>query len=364
MKLSKWMAAGLLALMVLLALPGIAYAAPAELPAFDEVVFGRDFTLASGRTINGDLVVLGGSLTMEGDSTVTGQAVVIGGDATIYGHVRGDLVVVGGTAYLQETAVINGDLIAPGGNIQALTGSRVDGTQVDDMRLPWGDGQWRDRGYNYDYDYNYTPSGGVVGQVARGIGGDFVWLLFRSVAMATVALLAVLFAQQPMRRVADAVISQPAMAGGYGLLAVILAGAAIIGLSLTLILIPVAILVPFVLVTAWAFGWISLGQEVGHRLAEAFKATWSPALEASLGTFALTFATGIVSFLPCVGWLLGAIVGLAGLGAVILSRFGSQDYTGPASAAVQPLAPAPALPAPRKRAAAKKTPAKKTTRGR
>lgn len=91
--LTTWMTAGLLALMVLLALPGIAYAAPAELPALDEVVFGRDFTLASGRTINGDLVVLGGSLTMEEDSTVTGQAVVIGGNAIIitsdYGFCQG-----------------------------------------------------------------------------------------------------------------------------------------------------------------------------------------------------------------------------------------------------------------------------------
>jgi len=29
---------------------------------------------------------------------------------------------------------------------------------------------------------------------------------------------------------------------------------------------------------------------------------------------------------PCLGWLFGWIVGLAGLGAVVLTRFGTQPY--------------------------------------
>lgn len=360
----KWLAAAMLAVMALLALPVAAYAAPVQLPALDEVVFGRDFTLASGRTITGDLVVLGGSLTMEADSTVTGQAVVIGGDATVEGNVRGDLVVVGGAAMLQAGSRVGGDLIVPTGQVTQDAAAMVAGSVVQDVQLPWGDQNWRNPGYDYNYDYEYARGPqSVVREAGRSAVAQFVWLLFRSVAMATVALLLVLFTERHMRRISDTLIAQPPLAAGIGLVGVVTTVVVAIILSITILLIPLAALLPFVLVVAWAFGWISLGLEVGRRLGDAFKALWSPALQATFGTFALTFATGVVSWVPCVGWILGAVVGLAGLGAVILTRFGSQAYPvagGPPAPVVAPSA-APALPAPRKRAV-KKTPAKKTTR--
>ncbi|MCW5886795.1 MAG: hypothetical protein KIT07_01565 [Anaerolineales bacterium] len=361
MKLSKWMIAALLALSALVMLPTAALAAGDAAPVRDEVVFGRDFTLETGRTITGDLVVIGGSLTMEKDSEVTGQAVVIGGSANILGHVRGDLVVVGGSIVMDAAAIVGGDLVVPAGQVDIDPAAQVSGTIVDDMQFPWGDGQWRNNN-NYNYDYGYNNGGGVVREFAGGIVGDFVWLLFRSVAMATVALLLVLFMQKHMERVGDTLLAQPALSGGIGLAGVVVLGIATVALSITIILIPVAILLPFLLVVAWGFGWISIGLEVGRRMGEAFKATWSPALQAPMGTFALTFATGAVGLIPCLGGLLGLVVGLAGLGAVILTRFGNQRYP-EAGSVVEPVTPAPALPAPRtKKVAAKKTAAKKTTR--
>lgn len=358
MKLSKWMIAALLALSALVMLPTAALAAGEAAPVPDEVVFGRDFTLQTGRTITGDLVVIGGSLTMEEDSVVTGQAVVIGGNANILGHVRGDLVVVGGSIVMDASAIVNGDLVVPAGQVDIDPAALVSGTIVDDVQFPWGDGQWRDNNYNYEYDYNYNNNDGMARGFARGIVGDFVWLLFRSVAMATVALLLVLFMQKHMQRVADTLLAEPALSGGIGLTGVVVLCIATVALSITIILIPVAILLPFLLVVAWGFGWISIGLEVGRRMGEAFKATWSPALQAPMGTFALTLATGAVGMIPCVGGLLGLVIGLAGLGAVILTRFGNQRYP-EAGSVVEPVTPAPALPAPRTKTAAKKTAAKK-----
>jgi len=348
MKLSKWMIAVLLALVALVALPGVAYASSDALPALDEVVFGHDYTLPSGRAIDGDLVVLGGNLTMEQGSRVTGQVAVIGGDATISGHVQGDLVVVGGAAYLQPSSIVDGDLVVPTGGIVAEPGSQVLGNQVSDFNFPWGEEWNRNPGRITTVPNEVMRTGG------RGWGGDFVWLVFRSVGMATVALLLVLFMQPYMKRVADTLTAQPPLAAGVGLLSIVAAGAATVMLAVTLLLIPVAALIPFVLVVAWGFGWISLGLEVGRRLSQGFQAVWSPALQAALGTFTLTFAIGVVSWIPCLGWILGVVVGLAGLGAVVLTRFGSQQYPDPARVVVAP----PALPAPRKRASAKTATAK------
>lgn len=351
MKVSKWTIAALLAVVALVALPGVAYASSDALPAFDEVVFGHDYTLPSGGAINGDLVVLGGNLTMEQGSLVTGQVAVIGGNATIHGHIEGDLVVVGGAAYLQASSIVDGDLVVPTGGITAEPGSQVLGNQVSDFNFPWGEEWARNPGRIT------TVPNEVMRNPGRGWGGEFVWLLFRSVGMATVALLLVLFMQSYMKRVADTLIAQPPLAAGVGLLSVVAAGAATVMLALTLLLIPVAALIPFVLVVAWGFGWISLGLEVGRRLSQGFQAVWSPALQAALGTFTLTLATGVVSWIPCLGWILGVVVGLAGLGAVVLTRFGSQEYPDPARVVIAP----PALPAPRKRAATKSAAAVKKT---
>lgn len=376
----KFALMSLLTLLAVLALPTAAFAAPASGFELDEVIFGHDYVVASGQTVNGSLIVFGGSATIESggrvngetvvfggdldlkgyvtgssivfggsftqaaDAETTSEVVVFGGDASIAGTVGADLFVFGGDANLQSTAVIDGDLITPTGEVTRAAGAVVIGNLVDDFDIrdreiqitpvaPIAPNVPFTRGFDQGWNYGW------------GFGGDVAWLLFRSFAMATVALLLVLFMQAHMRRVANALVEQPPLAAGYGLLGIIVAAAATIGLSITLVLLPVAILVPFVVVTAWAFGWISLGLEVGRRLSVAFKATWSPALEATLGTFALTFATGAVSWIPCLGWLLGVAVGLAGLGAVILTRFGSQAYV--------PAAPAPALPAPRKRAVRK-----------
>jgi len=117
-----------------------------------------------------------------------------------------------------------------------------------------------------------------------------------------------------------------------------------IGLAITLILLPVAVLVPFVLVAAVVFGWLALGIEIGHRLAEAFKVEWTPILVAGIGTFTLTFGIGLVNWVPCIGFLIGLVVSAAGLGAVIMTRFGSRAYP-----ATTPAAAAKALPAPKPR---------------
>jgi len=49
-------------------------------------------------------------------------------------------------------------------------------------------------------------------------------------------------------------------------------------------------------------------------------------LSAALGTFVLNFVTNGIGFIPCIGWLVPFMVSMLGLGAVFLSRFGTQPY--------------------------------------
>ena len=63
----------------------------------DKVVFGGNFILDSGETLNGDLVVFGGNVILKTSSTVNGDTVVMGGNITSNGTINGNLVASGRT---------------------------------------------------------------------------------------------------------------------------------------------------------------------------------------------------------------------------------------------------------------------------
>jgi hypothetical protein len=124
-------------------------------------------------------------------------------------------------------------------------------------------------------------------------------------------------------------------------------------MAITIIGLPVSFLTVVALVVAAVFGWIAIGVEVGRRMAEAFDWELHPAAAAGIGTLAVSFVVGGIGLIPCIGWLAPLLVGSAGLGAVILTRFGSREYQlASASAELPP-------PEPKKKAPAKKSTSKK-----
>jgi hypothetical protein len=104
-----------------------------------------------------------------------------------------------------------------------------------------------------------------------------------------------------------------------------------------LILLPLSLIGVVVLVCGFVFGWVSIGLEVGKRIEKMFKVEdpWVPAVSAGVGTLTLSVVSYSVGLIPCIGWVLPFLVYVLGLGAVVLTLFGSRDY---------PLAIAPARP--------------------
>jgi hypothetical protein len=117
------------------------------------------------------------------------------------------------------------------------------------------------------------------------------------------------------------------MAGGVGLLTVIVTPIILLLLAITCILSPISLLGAMALVVAWVFGRIAIGLEIGNRIAKSFDRDWPIPLAAGVGTFGLALVVDSVgTFIPCVGWLIPTLVGLFGLGGVVLTRFGTQAY--------------------------------------
>jgi cytoskeletal protein CcmA (bactofilin family) len=309
-----------------------------------KVIFGSNYTVLNGENQSGDLLIFGGSVTVEENASVSGNIVLFGGSLTIAGEVGGDLVLVGGSGLLRSTALVKGDLNTVGGSLQIKTGARVMGV-TNNFTSP--------SSFNYDLPNQITSPDiqDIPGEISRVVNSsinfnpfsDFAWLLVKSLGWAALAALVILFFDEPTRRVSRAVLHQPVIGGSIGLLTLVVAGILTVVLTLTILLIPVALIGLLVLAFASAFGWVAIGLEVGQRISQAFHKEWALPLTAGLGTFVLNFVANGIGFIPCIGWVVPFLIGLLGLGAVVLSRFGTQVYPPVMSTPAEP--PASELPA-------------------
>ncbi len=249
------------------------------------------------------------------------------------GEVEGDVVVTGGSITLGSSAHVFGSLVTIGGTLEQADGAQVDGEISNSQNFWIGDGS------------NGKPLPGIPETPAVPLVPKihFNFDPFRSllnafgqaISLAILAMLVMLFLAPHADRVAHAVLAQPLTAGGLGLLTVLVAPIGVILLSVTIVLIPVAVAAALALAVAAVFGWIAIGYEIGQRFTAAIHQNWHPAFSAGLGVFALTLVGQALTGIPvlnCVGWLVPFLLSLAGLGAVFMSRFGTQNVVAAAAA--------------------------------
>lgn len=346
-KTFRWVA--LAALLVMLAIPTLAFAATPQVSFFQSscggLVFGGSCTLQSGTTHRDDMVVFGGSVEIETDATVSGDLVNFGGSVVSDGTVSGDLVMLGGSVVLLDNAVVGGDLAVMGGSVDRSDGAVVEGDIITENTLP----------VTIDIPFSDLPQIVIPSIEVNpfdspfnsgfGMGFNLVWEIFwgiaRIIGLALLAVLVGLLAGKQTRRVAKAAASEPVLAGGYGLLTYLVALPIflffsiiiIVVLAITIILLPVSImaalamsLVLMLLGIAALYGWIALGLEIGDRLAAAFGREWPVPASAGLGTLLLSLAAVFIGMIWCIGPLAVLLVSSVGLGGVVLTRFGTRDY--------------------------------------
>ncbi len=320
-----------IAAFVALALPGHALASPI---ADDKVVFGDTYRLAAGETLDGNLSVFGGAVTLEQGSTVTGNINVLGGAVTGDGLIEGNINILGGTVSLGDQAVVQGNVQTFGGVFRKSDLAVVEGkvTTIGNSYLPVTPSTLP----------VFNPVWPVLGSVRTVFGG-----MAAALCLAALAMIVALFWPTGTRRVAHAMIASPALSGGLGCLTLIVFPALIVLLTITIILIPVSLVGILLLGIAFTFSWIAFGTEIGERISQAFNVTWHPAASAGLGTLILTLVVSWASLIPFIGWIFSflapLVIVVAGLGSVLLTRFGTQTYPFPlAGGGINP--PAPAQP--------------------
>ncbi len=307
------------------------------------------------RVVRGDIVRFGRRVHVPADERRRGDIVVIGGSLVVDGEVLGNITVIGGSAEFGPEAIARREVTIVGGRLRRDPGAR----------FPRGVNE-----VSFDMiDLDFADFGGLPrirlprpsGQFFRSL--DLVGTLMRFAFFGLLGSVVLLVAAGSSERVARRVALEPVKAGFVGFLAQLLflplLITGILLLVVTIIGIPLLVLVPVVLVGAlvvMVLGFTGVAQGVGQLFGgRAGQGGRSPFVLFWLGLAivmtptlfgeALGLIPGPFGFfavlLGIIGFVVEYVAWTAGMGAVILNRFGGV----PAAAAGAPPPPIPEPPA-------------------
>ncbi len=344
-------------ILIIASISGTALAQSAN-PNEDRVVIGGNLTLEEGDQVEGSVVVFGGNFFMEEGSEVEGDVAVFGGCIDINGKVEGSIAGIGGDIILGDEAEIEGDVAGLGSTLTIDREAKIDGTITDGLSVEYNTDSFAvqvppdstEQGeYSEATRTHRIDRGGFVSGVIRFFG-DGILDIITALLIAGLCVLITLFFPSQTHIVQQTLQAASPISFLVGLLTFIAAVATtfILGILFWLIL-PVCGIIFLVLALAGAclLGWSALGRIIGERVFHHFENPSPSAVSSTLlgvVILSLMWRMPFLNELPWIGWLFwftGSLVfilfGSTGLGAVILSRFGTKIYNrSPPSSTVLP----------------------------
>lgn len=283
---------------------GVPAAVAATGPAADSctagnvVVYAHSLVIAPNEWICGDADAYGGSVRVQGH--VSGSVTAVGGSVVVSGEVDGDITAFGGSVTLLSGARVAGDVDAWGGASHVNPAAVVSGNVERSDRLA-------------------SAAGAVLPSMQAHPGLPWPWVLGWSLLA---AIIITLFPERTWR-VRSVVGGAALRSGAVGLLTCVL-GLGLAGLLFfTCIGIPISLLLLVSLLAAWVLGSVAAGLWLGERILRALApGEHAPVLPAVVGMAVLAGA----EIIPCVGGAVTVIAGCIGLGAALISRFGSARH--------------------------------------
>jgi len=314
-----------LALLLTILLALLATPVFADDPDGDVVIWGDNYTLKSGQTINGNLLVYGGNVKLEDDSEVDGDVTLFGGNLNVAGTVDGDITVLGGNVDIMSSATVRGNVHAFGGKVTREEGADVRGEEFEGFPFqppkppePPKPPMPPQIGHTRPYRQWGT---GLVRRVS-----DMFRSIFGMVIMIVLGILVVVFIPHHTDNVAETIIKAPLQSSVTGVIAGFAVPVVALVLAITICLIPVAALVLLIAGVALLFGWIAAGLLLGVKVVRAVtNQEPNPVAAVAVGILLLS----LLSFIPCLGTLLTAVVLTWSMGAVAYSFFGTRAYNEP-----------------------------------
>ena len=311
----------------------------------DGLVASADGTARIQGTVDDDVYVGRGDVRVSGD--VTGDILVLQGNAVITGHVGGDIAVIDGRVIVKEGASVDGD-VTSGDQPRAAAGT-VRGS-VDKLD---------------------------VGSLSGGVLIAFLIVLWIAVTLSYVVLGLLFVLLLP--RAADATVEAGRSVWaslGWGLLIGIVGPVLGIAILTTIVGIPLGVGVLGAYAILWPLGYIAASIILGRTMIKG--TTTGARIGAFFAGFGILRAAALI---PGVGFVVGILAGIYGIGALVIAGWRAGHRPGPdeSAPAATPIATTPAptspksAPAPKPKAsappatsskapAATKAPSKTTTK--
>jgi hypothetical protein len=258
--------------------------------------FGSRIVIESNEVVCGDLTSFGGTIEIKGE--MRGNVTAFNSNVAIGGEVNGNMRLFGGTVLLNNGSQIHGHIDLYGTRELNEQGTQLSSTITDHTR------------------YNWFP--GRIGEFSFPFWSLLLWVV---VGIALITLL-----PEHVMFVRATVTTKTQRSIIIGLLSIILAPAVLVVLVALILPIPLALILAVGLIAAWALGTVAIGWIVGERILRAVAPQYNTRLkDVVVGLTVLV----LVGSIPYIGWLISIGVGLLGLGAVFLSRFGTRLYSQP-----------------------------------
>ncbi len=265
----------------------------------DVLTFGGDAHVARDQEVR-DVITMGGDATIDGRSY--GSVVTMGGDAVVSGVVVGDVVTMGGDIRVRDRGVVHGRIDSLGGEVQvdSPNGASTFSSTTPSMAIG---------ARSVDLD-----------RAMHEEEGDVVWAVLRYSLLFLAAILFLAIAPERFGRVQRAIVERPVRTLATGTLGMIVSGVVMVALCVSLIGIPIALVLAIAAPVVTAAALASVVPVIGAMLPTRHL-EGRPVARLAAGACALFIVTRI----PFIGGLALALALLAGLGALVLTRFGVRE---------------------------------------
>lgn len=269
------------------------------------LVTAGEHEITSGMTQQSTVVLFDGVVHLEEGATIADSVFILRGSLESAGHISGSVEVLGGTLKLLPRAVVDGDVSSGVGALEIDPQAQVRG------------------------EIRRTTTLTVPNRVL-GTGSEttdsILWFLVQTIPLLIFSYLLARTMPRRLERVCDAIIQQPMVCGAFGVLAALVALVAIVVMAFTVILIPVALLVLVFGVIAAGYAWSAYGTLLGKLLAPYLPLKSRYPLITLLGTLVFVLVMTAIQIVPVIGSALVIAMAGTGIGAVLITRLGTQRY--------------------------------------
>jgi hypothetical protein len=249
------------------------------------------------------IIKIGSDVVIETGQKVR-NVVAIGGQITVRGAVDNHIVAVGGSVVLTKTAFVGGNVVSLGGVIVVARDSQVGGslTEINSSNL-------------YDFLTSAMSAEWEGWSWIFAVISLAIFLVIMVLALLIVALL-----PKPVRTVADAIGANTFKVVLCGLLGLVLIAPLALLLTISVVGIALIPLEVIVVVCSILLGFIAVGQLIGRKVYQLLKRP-NPGMVRE--TFWGLIILWLIGWLPYIGWMAKAVAIVIGLGATLVTRFGT-----------------------------------------